>query len=187
MNLDEALDMVEAAGYTVTDDRRLVDHYQRQEKIFRTLLKRATKGDWTAAEYLIKRIRGYTTHLPYSPSLSEFVDLLMCRILSERGITTQRKPGKRIKYPILTAMLGDARTNYTYRNRVRHLQESIQSYRRELDPKYLEVLLGERKYGDTQYRDLVAWVAKHEGFKSVEINKLIDLLSEAKRNPEIME
>ncbi|MHB1351987.1 MAG: hypothetical protein ACYC5S_07220 [Thiobacillus sp.] len=74
-DLDEALRLVDAAGYTVTDDRRLVEYYAKHENRLSSLLGRAKNGDQQAANQLLKMMSA-PGHIPYSRPLSEFAELL---------------------------------------------------------------------------------------------------------------
>lgn len=110
-NLDEALRIVEAAGYTVTDDRILVAYYAKRADRLSHLLARAKSGDWLAAEEMLKMMMA-PGHIPYSGPLSEFVELIAVRLLSRKPLTSARN-GKRVPNPLLAALLGtDSRKDY---------------------------------------------------------------------------
>lgn len=111
MQLDEALRLVEAAGYTVTDDRILVAYYSKRADRLSRLLARAKSGDWLAAEEMLKLMMA-PGHIPYSGPLSEFVELIAVQLLSRKPLTSARK-GKRVPNPLLAALLGtDSRKDY---------------------------------------------------------------------------
>ena len=74
-DLTEALRLVDAAGYTVTDDRRLVEYYAKHENRLSRLLSRAKDGDQQAANQLLKMMSA-PGHIPYSRPLSEFAELI---------------------------------------------------------------------------------------------------------------
>ena len=184
-NLEEALRIVEDAGFTVVDDRRLVEHYHRRERYFRTLLRRSSKGDWLAASVLIKHIRGCATHLPYSPALRDFVDLLMRLALSQKTITTKREVSKRIKYPMLAALLGtDSRTDYVLRERKRGLFREFQAYMETGAQHDVKRILGHTKQGQKERTALFEWLSLSDGAPATRIEKWIN---EVKDNPENME
>lgn len=75
-DLDEALRLVDAAGYTVTDDRRLVEYYAKHENRLSRLLARAKGGDQKAVNQLMRTMGARPGHIPYSRPLSEFALLM---------------------------------------------------------------------------------------------------------------
>ncbi|MDO9234269.1 MAG: hypothetical protein Q7U15_12355 [Methylotenera sp.] len=123
VNIDEALRIVEAAGYTVTDDKRLHDYYAKQNDRLNTLLDRANKGDWVAAENLLKSVSIAPMHICYSTPLMDFMVLITKSLLSRKAITSARKSNKRLKNPLLAAALGtDSRKDYQLTQRKRQLK-----------------------------------------------------------------
>lgn len=120
-DLDEALRLVEAAGYTVTDDRVLTAYYVKQENRLSRLLGRAKNGDWRAAEQLLKMMRA-PGHIPYSRPLSEFAELIAVQLLSRKPMTSART-GKRVPNPLLAALLGtDSRKDYVLQEKKHQLR-----------------------------------------------------------------
>lgn len=89
-NLDEALRLVDAAGYTVTDDRRLVEYYAKHENRLSRLLSRAKDGDQQAANQLLKMMSA-PGHIPYSRPLSEFAELIAIKARGWDAMTEDEK------------------------------------------------------------------------------------------------
>lgn len=124
--IEKALKIVEAAGFTVTDDRRLRAYYQLHESRLDALLTRAIEGDPLAAEKLLKHIGSSPGQIAYSSALVKFVSFIATALLSEKAITTATQPSKRLKKPLLAAVLKtDSRKDYYLDERKRELKALV--------------------------------------------------------------
>ncbi len=124
--LEEALQTVEEAGYTVIDDRRMHTYYLRHETRLKTLLMQAQNGTPLAAKKLLCHINVNPTSITYSNSLTMFVQIIVSALLSEKPITTATKLSKRIKNPLLAAVLKtDSRTDYPLAEYKQKLQRRV--------------------------------------------------------------
>lgn len=168
-DLDEAIAIVEAAGYTVTNERMLLAYYQSREKHNRILFRRAEKGDWLAAESLIQHSTR-ALHRLHSPALQDFVLLVLSRALSKRPMSSARTPAKRLKYPLLAALLGSGRKDFVRLEQARRLKNALQAYSKELTDHDLKLILGKTLQGGGSKRDaLIKWLTRPVGGKSAEM------------------
>lgn len=113
MEIEEALKIVEGAGFTVIDDRRLRAYYKLQELRLEALVNRAIAGDTVAGEDLLRHIGNRPDLIAYSASLIKFMGFIVGALLSRKKITTTKNPSKRLKNPLLVSVLKtDGRNNY---------------------------------------------------------------------------
>jgi len=122
--IEEALRIVENAGFTVIDDRRLRAYYKQHETRLEVLVSRAIAGDPFAGEELLRRYIGSRpVHIAYSASLIKFMGFISSALLSRRAITTATKPSKRLNNPLLAAVLKtNSRKDYVLADRKRQLK-----------------------------------------------------------------
>ncbi len=179
-DVDEALRVVEAAGYTVTDDRFLATYYAKQENRLSRLLGRAKNGDWLAAEELLKKMM-VSGHIPYSRPLSEFAELIAMQLLSRKPLTAARK-GKRIPNPLLAALLGaDSRKDYVLQEKKHQLRNRFDAHWENGTQEQFDLLQGQSKR-----RALIEYLAESENIPSENIpsDKLADRLDQWLRSGE---
>lgn len=121
--LSDAIALVESAGYTVSDDRRLNEYYREQSGRLSELVDDAMVGDWVGAEDLLRLMKAAPGHIPYSQPLTKFNAFLFEALLSRRDITAQGKAGKRSLNPLLAAVLGaDCRKDYLKERQQKYYQ-----------------------------------------------------------------
>ena len=164
-DLDEALRLVDAAGYTVTDDRRLVEYYAKHENRLSRLLGRAKNRDWLAAEQLLKMMM-VTGHIPYSRPLSEFAELIAVQLLSRKPLTSARN-GKRVPNPLLAALLGtDSRKDYALLEKKRKLRMLFNAHWENRTQDCFN-----RAHGQSARSVLIEYLAKSENIPPESLDK----------------
>ncbi|MHB0973342.1 MAG: hypothetical protein ACYC0P_03770 [Thiobacillus sp.] len=159
-DLGEALRLVEAAGYTVTDDRVLTAYYAKRADRLSRLLARAKSGDWLAAEEMLKLMMA-PGHIPYSGPLSEFTELIAMLLLSRKPLTSARN-GKRVPNPLLAALLGtDSRKDYALLKRKLEFRRRFDAHWENGTQEQFDLSQGQSKR-----RALIEYLAKSENIPS---------------------
>lgn len=169
INIDEALEIVEKAGYTVVRDRDLRDYYAKNEKRLSNLLRKAKAGDWIAAEALLKAVTT-SDHIHYSRSLSEFIKYITLQLLTRKAFTKARSGKQRIKNPILSALIEtNARKDYELQYR----KEAFQSRFNIHWENGTQDAFGDLERGESKRSRLLKILAPGENRDSHELSRWI--------------
>ncbi|WP_124704090.1 hypothetical protein [Sulfuriferula multivorans] len=156
--IEDALRIVEAAGFTVIDDRQTSAYYRQHEPRLEALLERAKEGDPLAAEKLLSYLELRPRHIAYSASLTKFMVFIIGALLSKRTITTATKPSKRLKNPLLSAVLRtDSRKDYYLDDRKRRLKNLVNTHKETETAKQFD-----RVRGKSQNDQLIEFIANTE-------------------------
>lgn len=167
--IEEALRIVEAAGFTVIDDRQTRAYYRQHEPRLEALLERAKDGDPLAAEKLFSYLEIHPGHIAYSASLMKFMVFIIGALLSKRKITTATTPSKRLKNPLLAAVLKtDSRKDYDLADRKRRLKNLVNAHKETETAKQFDHVQGK-----SQNDQLIEFIAKIENLPPDLLKKYI--------------